>query len=71
LFSTGWDFLKGVWAVVSAKPSKPSVTANRGSVAVGGDIKSSPININDRDSSEPTAKNSDHKPSKPRSGSKR
>jgi hypothetical protein len=82
MFSVVWDFLKdiaaGIWAVVrfrakdgDNKPSKPSVSADRGSVAAGGDIKSSPININARGSSEANTKNSDHKRSKPRSGSKR
>jgi hypothetical protein len=80
MFSNVWDFLKdiaaGIWAVFKAKngankPSKPSVSADHGSVAAGGDIKSGPININARSSSEPTAKNSDHKRLKPRGGSKR
>ena len=68
----------GIWAVIrfrakdgDHKPSKPSVSADRGSVAAGGSIESSPININARGSSERTAKNSDHhKPSKPRGSSK-
>jgi hypothetical protein len=45
----------GIWAVVkflttksSHKPPKPSVSADRGSVAAGGDIKSSQINIDSR-----------------------
>jgi hypothetical protein len=66
----------GIWAIVKLvakngehKPSKPSVTADRGSVASGGDIKSSPININARGSFERAAKNGDHKPSKPRGSS--
>jgi hypothetical protein len=82
MLSTIWDFLKdiaaGIWAVVTFsakngdhKLSKPSVSADRGSVAAGGDIKSSPININAHSSSEPTARNGDHKRSKPRGGSKR
>ena len=81
MFSSVWDFLKdiaaGIWAVVSFKakdgdhkPSKPSVSADHGSVAAGGDIKSSPININARGGSEAKTKNSDHKRSKTRSGSK-
>ena len=64
MFSSAWDFLKdiaaGIWAVVSFKakngdhkPSNPSVTADRGSVAAGGSIKSSPININARDNPKP------------------
>jgi hypothetical protein len=63
----------GIWAIVKLmakngghKPLQPSVGADRGSVASGGDIKSSPINIG---ISERTAKNGD--PSKPRGSSKR
>jgi hypothetical protein len=47
-----------IWAVVrfmaksgNDKPSKPSVSADRGSVAAGGDIVGSPVNIDARDSS--------------------
>jgi len=68
----------GIWAVVKVmakngdnKPSKPSVIADRGGVAAGGDIKGSPININTGGSPERTAKNSDPKPSKPSGSSKR
>jgi hypothetical protein len=83
MFSSIWDFLKdiatGIWAVVvrfmpkngDNKPSKPSVSADRGSVAAAGSIENSPININARVSSERPPKNSDHKPSKPRGRSKR
>ena len=48
----------GIWAVVKYmtkngdhKSSKPSVSADRGSVAAGGDIKGSEINIGPRDGS--------------------
>jgi hypothetical protein len=73
MFSSVWDFLKDIAAGIRAvfKASKPSVSADHGSVAAGGDIKSGPININARSSSEPTAKSSDHKRLKPRGGSKR
>lgn len=76
MFSRIWDFLKevvaGIWAVVSFRAkNKPRVSADHSSVAAGRDIKSSPININARGSSEPTAKNSDHKRLKSRGGSKR
>jgi hypothetical protein len=82
MFSSVWDFLKdiaaGIRAVVTLrgksgdrKPSQPGVSADRGSVAAGGDIKSSPINISARSSSEPTARKGDHKRSKRRGGSKR
>jgi hypothetical protein len=44
-----------VWAVVKFranngdhKPSKPSVSADRGSVAAGGDFRNSPVNIDTR-----------------------
>jgi hypothetical protein len=80
MFSSVWDFLKdiaaGIRAVVTLrgksgdrKPPPPSVSADRGSVAAGGDIKSSPINITTRGSSEPTARKA--KRSKRRRGSKR
>jgi hypothetical protein len=82
MFSNVWDFLKdiaaGIRAVVTLrgksgdrKPSQPSVSADRGSVVGGRDIKSSPININARGSSEPTDRKGNHKRSKPRGGSKR
>jgi hypothetical protein len=82
MFSSVWDFLKdiaaGIRAVVTLrgksrdrKPSQPSVSAGWGSVAAGGDIKSSPINTNVRGSSEPTARKGNHKRSKRRGGSKR
>jgi hypothetical protein len=65
----------GIWAIVKLmakkgdqKPLQPSVSADRGSVASGGDIKSSPINIRARGTSERTVKNGDHRP-KPRGGS--
>jgi hypothetical protein len=48
----------GFWAVVKFraqngdhKPSKPSVSADRGSVAADGDFKNSPVNIDTRGSS--------------------
>jgi hypothetical protein len=46
----------GIWTVVrfragnNDKPSKPAVSADRGSVAAGGDIVGSPVNIDARDS---------------------
>jgi hypothetical protein len=82
MFSSVWDFLKDIAAAIRAfvtlrgkssdrKPPQPGVSADRGSVAAGGDTKSSPININARGSSEPTARKGNHKRSKPRGGSKR
>jgi hypothetical protein len=82
MFSNVWGFLKdiaaGIWAVVTLrgksgdrKPSQPSASADRGSVAAGGEIKSSPININARGSSEPTARKGNPKRSKRRGRSKR
>jgi hypothetical protein len=48
----------GIWAVVrfrakngDDKSSKPGVSADRGSVAAGGNIVGSPVNIDARDSS--------------------
>jgi hypothetical protein len=82
MFSSVWDFLKDIAAAIRAvvtfsgtrgdrKPSQPSVSADRGSVAAGADIKNSPINTNVRGSSEPTARKGNHKRSKRRRGSKR
>jgi hypothetical protein len=53
----------GIWAVVKLvarngdhKPTKPSVSADRGSIAAGGDIKGSWVNINERDTSKRSSK---------------
>ena len=46
-----WAVVKLVTKKADPKPSKPSVSADRGSVAAGGDFKNSPVNIDPRGSS--------------------